>query len=337
MAKTLSMLMTLLLLTGVYAGVSAQDDDAAKPAGDGLDLSIRFVKDHKTSARTSTITDIKMDIMGMKQHNISTNIYDTTSTCTAVNEQGGGSVKVRYDRIAIKNVENDEASTNYDSAKDKMDGLDESSMISALLVGREFSMDVDAKGKVANVKGLEEYRKAVAEKLGQEYADNVGQSQVTAVQAVEQEYQMRPRNKVAVGDSWNYDWDMDLEGMGKMKFTGKYTLEGREKKMDRDCARVSITGGMSIEVGEGVEMAMSIKDVDWKGMWWIDINTGETVLSESTMKYNLVMEIMGTEIVAPSKVDSRVELLTGQPEKKPADGAADDAADDAADEKPEEK
>lgn len=341
MKKTYALFAACMLLAALSGLALAQDPKPEekpapaaedKPAGEAVDLSVKFIKGLKTRTRTTTVVDVNVSVMDFKQHSITTNILDGTQTTTDVTEEGGAKVKISTDRVQINKVENKEEVVKFDSKKDKVGDLDEESAMTALIAGKEFTADVDKQGVVSNLKGLDAYREAVKEELGAEYADAVDSSQITMVQSLEQAYKMLPKAPVKVGDSWKSDWSMDLAGLGKMTFKGTYKLEGVEDKAGRKCAKLAVTGDISIEAAADAEMAVEIKNVDWKGSMWLDLKTRETVYSEMTMKYDLAMAIMDMEIITPSKVTAKVELL-GEEADKAEDKAADEGK--AAEPKPE--
>jgi hypothetical protein len=332
MKKTYALFAACALLAVLSGLAGAQDPKADdkpapapaaedKPAGESLDLSIKFIKGLKTRSRTTTVTDLDISVAEFKQHSITTNVMDGTQTCTDVTEDGGAKVKISTDRVQIKKIENKEEVVKFDSKKDKVGDLDEESAMTALIAGIEFTADVDKQGVVSNVKGMDAYREAVKEELGAESTDAVDSAQVTMVQSLEQPYKMLPKEPVKVGDSWKHDWSLDIAGLGKMTFKGTYKLEGVEDKAGRKCAKIAVTGDISIEAAADAEMAIEVKNVDWKGSMWLDLKTRETVYSEMSMKYDLAMAMMDMEFVMPSKVTVKIELL-GEEADKAEDKAA---------------
>jgi hypothetical protein len=315
----------LLFVVCVTAQDEGKKERKTEAKAEGVDLSVKFTKDLKSNYRLSQVTTTKMEVMGEKQHTVSTTDYECEQTCTAIDDDGNATLEMKYTRVVLKNVENEEETVNYDSKKDKLEDLEEGDRLKAVLAGLVFTATVSPQGKVSELKGYDKYKEAVSEKVSEMHAAMLEQiaGDVTMRDAIESGFRALPAEKVAIGDTWEASWQMVIPMMGTAKYSATYTLEEITEKAGRKCAHATMTGELSMESGEDAAFKVVYKDVDWTGDLWIDLKTRETVLSDSTMKFTMEMD-MGIKIVAPSEVRTVMELLDPEAAKdKGADNPVD--------------
>jgi len=318
----------LLFVVCINAQNDAQNDKEDRKTeaeSEAVDLSVKFIKDRTSSYRTSQVTTTKMDVMGEKHNSVTTTDYEFEQTCTAIDDEKNATLDMKYTRVVLKAVENEEKTVNYDSKKDKLEDLEEGDRLKALLAGLTFIATVSPEGKVTELKGYEKYKEAVAEQVSEMHAAMLDEiaGDITMRDALEAGFRSLPKEKVAIGDTWESGWEMPVAMMGTAKYDVTYTLKEIVEKAGRKCAHATIVGEMSLEPGDDAAIEVVYKDVDWKGDLWIDLETRETVLSDSTIKFTMEMD-MGMKIVAPSEVRTVIELLEPEATKDEDDAKSSD-------------
>jgi hypothetical protein len=309
-----------LLLVVAVTAQDNKDERKSEAKADDYDLSIKFIKDLTSNYRLSQVTTTKMEIMDNKQDSTITNDYECTQTCTAIDKEGNATLEMKYTRAVLKKIENEEETLNYDSKNDKLEDLEEGDRLKALLAGHTFTATISREGKVNELEGYDAYKESVAEKVGEEYAamlESVA-GDVTMRDAMESSYRILPKERVAIGGTWEASWEMPISILGTAKYKATYTLKAIVEKEGRKCAHATVIGEMSLEQGEDAAFKVAYKDVDWKGDLWIDVETRETVLSDTTLKFTMEMD-MGMKIVAPSEVRMVFELIQETATKKGED------------------
>lgn len=194
------------------------------------------------------------------------------------------------------------------------------------IVGKPIVMVLDENNEVVGVKGMQE--------LIESAAQAPGSAQMLQEMLNEEQYKQMmnlwlngtfPEEAVEPGDTWSFDYGMDMGQMGKIEMSCVATLKGYTSKNGHECAVISMTGDITLDMdfssmaGEDPQAKQMMEQMDMKvenssyssTMYW-DNEVG--YMREMEMDMELVMgmndPMSGKRMTIPvnQKMSSTVEI-----------------------------
>jgi Family of unknown function (DUF6263) len=170
------------------------------------------------------------------------------------------------------------------------------------LSGLEFTLTMDPRGEISDVKVPKDLLKAVnAQQLpgvGEMFTED-GLKKMMAQSGIS-----FPKDAVTKGKTWNQKLGFKMP-FGEMKMDNVYTYEGTVQKGDRKVEQVSLKPTISLKPDENAPVAMTMKDGGGKGTAYFDNDAGKLV--EMSMVQNMVMEAAGQTIRMVQNVSMKLK------------------------------
>jgi hypothetical protein len=170
--------------------------------------------------------------------------------------------------------------------------------------GKRFSVTMTPEGRVRSVDGLDEIFDGFAEA----FADSPGarealEAMTPAFKSASIETMMQqavllyPEHAVGVGDTWQQRLSFPNPALGDLNVANDYTVEGAERKKQRDCVRIGVRSKVGFEgdapllsqFGEmmGTDLSLDIGEASGEGTVWVDVARGLVVLSKSSQTIDM--------------------------------------------------
>ncbi len=244
-------LLTLALLT-LTGPLHAQNPvPGLDTTGGPVKLAIEW-RPGKTYLQKMTMTQAtKLDVGGGQQVEQTMDMaMDLSMKVRPLPEPGAKEVSASYDRIAM-GMEVMGQKMRFDSA----DGVAaEGNPFAPMgaLVGKEFTMILDADNQVTDIKGLEEM---IAQSAGNPMAAQAMQQfldkdQIAQIMNLSLE-QVLPKEPVRPGDSWDVAVPISLGPLGTLTMIGTYRLDGFTDRNGHRCAVIGIDTNIDLNPGAG--------------------------------------------------------------------------------------
>ena len=174
----------------------------------------------------------------------------TMEMSTAVKKHEDGKQKrltMKYDRMAM-NMNMNGQEMAFDSAKPDADSVGMGKQLGAL-VGKEIRMLLNEKDDVTGIENFEEFTAALGggaagSPIGQMFTkdsltDMVKQGALKSV----------PANPVKAGESWPWNYSMNMPQIGSVGIKGTYTFKGTKPHGGVPCAEIAMEGAMNFDFG----------------------------------------------------------------------------------------
>jgi hypothetical protein len=267
---------------------------------------------------TTTKMSSEQQITGPQQMN-------QTMTMTMVREMvvdkptaNGQQLHILYRRIQ-QSVKGGPMEMSYDSA-DKAEKGDEKNPLAVMggLVNAPIDVTLDAGGKVAKVKGINEIWDKMAQDspaVAGQLKKSMGEKMLT--EEISQSARQLPSKPVAPGDSWEVSQKQDLPTGGTMDLKMTCTLKKIEEAGGHKVAVIEMTGGTAKPKpddtekkpdGDAPAKTMTM-DLQQTGTMKINVATGQTeesdIVQDTTM--NMVVGDMKMNVKGKSKINTTVK------------------------------
>ena len=176
---------------------------------------------------------------------------------------------------------------------------------------------LDRRGVVIEMSGLEEMREALREQ-----AQDLSSPSLAMLDGMLSDEALRgrsgqgslelplPTEPVGVGSTWDSDFTSPIPGYGSMTVAISYRVES----IDGDIVVIGSSGTMSLPDGAADPLSsvpVQLGDTTIVGTSRFDAGRGLLLGTESTMRFEMTMEIVGQEIVSESVVTTTLELVEG--------------------------
>lgn len=220
---------------------------------DGVEIRQRY-KNGFRYKQVVTILQESSVSTGLSNSTTKTNTaLDIESTATALDKGAGTSIAVRYTKIAMS-LDRDGKKFSFDSG-----GVGDAATTGPLqslsgAIGRGYNVVLDESGNVGSV---QEAQSALAALSGPSpttaalYRDLFGAESIKRL--FEQSMLRTPKGAAPkAGDSWPLSQEIKLPGLGKLIFTGSYSLVGMSDFDGRPCAQIAVSATISQEPPERV-------------------------------------------------------------------------------------
>lgn len=297
----------MLLTRGKLAGVGLLVVAVvALPAQAQVTLRYQF----KEGEKLPYVMDQKMKMtMAVGGQNIEMNMnqtVDMTWNIQSVDKDGKAKMTQRFDRVRFT-MEMPTGKIEYDSKDGKEPDDPIGKMIAPVfkaMVGSEFSLSMDARGRMSDVKVPDKLTEALKDIPG---AAGLGDmfSGDAMKRMIDQSAMVLPEGPVTKGKSWEQKVETKTP-LGKMKLDTTYTYEGPATKGDKKLEQVALKPKMEIEADAAAPVAIKVKDMDAKGTALFDNAAGRLV--ETNLTTNMEMEINAGGMNLSQKIEQVMTL-----------------------------
>ncbi len=211
-----------------------------------------------------------------------------------VSPEGLGSLDVGYEavRLDIRGP----MSMSYDSTRKgeaaKQNNADLAAMLEPMLaVG--FQMKVEPSGHIAEITGLEgtldkAFDQLRTPGLGEMFKQLFSQDSLRRMIEVN----TFPARPLSAGDTWTRAMEVQAPMLGTLKLAIENELQGVEKRGDRECAKIAISGAAEFEGGaedSPVQVEASMDDSNISGTMFFALDSGYLIESSMRTSMDLLM------------------------------------------------
>jgi len=289
----------VLLIPSVWAAESY--------ANEKLDLNLRLRPGQKYSVRLTTELKTSKTIGDKQEHESFMFAKGMGFEVKELEANGVASVKVTYRTLQMKVARAGGYRMEYDSRKQSItDGYSKIPAIEAVGVGEKFEMRVTPKGKIIELKGVEQMHTRMIEKINawdekylkmgfyERHKESFKERRRLNIKSIHSEKEIKnmlsdiimafPERPLGIGDSWT----------DKVKIWGKnYEIEGTYTLKDRKQGTVTIglSGKRTLEEepfswvnNEGREVGFKIVG-SCQGRFEVDQQTGSLVRSKIKLRF----------------------------------------------------
>ncbi len=199
-----------------------------------------------------------------------------------VSPEGTGSLDLEYEAIRME-AGAPGTTMDYDSTRKGEEAKKNDSTLAAMfkpILEATVHMKIEPSGRVSEIRGLKE---TMDEAFGgmEELAPGMGDmfKQMFSEDALRQmvEVNVFPEKKLAPGERWERNLEIDVPMLGTMTIAFENEFEGIEKKDGTDCARIALSGEIELEAGTvdtPVPMEVSLTDSDISGTMYFALDNG---------------------------------------------------------------
>jgi RNA polymerase sigma factor (sigma-70 family) len=215
----------------------------------------------------------------------------------------GWRLELKFTDASLSSQQNGATAVSYDSSQNSPADPNSPAALLGLVVGAPLEYDVNARGIVQKIEGLDQFSKQIAaakpmqqilfhqlfnENLLKQYASfGIG----------------LPSHPVKIGESWSVKTDMDSNA-GNLALNMEYTFKNWESHSERRCAHFTITGRISSNnPSTATGAAIEIRKGDVTGDMWFDPALGMIVDTETSQSLAL-------------KIFTQTQTLTPQMDQK---------------------
>ncbi len=272
-------------------------------------LRPEFKKGTKTAYQTVGDNSNTQD-MGMGEMvSSSKTTYDIQLEVKELDEKGGASLELTYDRIRDELSDPQGDDSSYDSATDDVEDAGDAAP-EALRKDHTFTLTMDKFAQVSKVDGADEYLKAVTEKLGEQAGAMLEMQGVadSISQAIKTIHRATPESDVALKDTWEREWSTEKKAIGTLTFTATYTFEAIEEKNGHKCAKITGKIETSFEKSDDAMYDFEMESAERTSTTWIDLETRVVVSSELSNVVKGIIKMQGMEMSMTSSLTGTVTL-----------------------------
>lgn len=204
---------------------------------------------------------------------------------------------IRYERMAMEIGMNGQK-MGYDSANPtaNADPLNLGKTVGAT-VGQELKIVFNDKDEIDQVENFDEFVKHFGDSAVPGFDASKMFSRESLTQMLKQgSLQATPGKPVGVGDSWQFNNQVDLPQMGKVGVSGNYTVKSIGEHDGVRCAEIQTDGKLSMnldapkdEASPLAELGMKVTDGSIKGPVWFDPQLG--MARESQLVQEMVISM----------------------------------------------
>lgn len=284
-----------------------------------VQLRLKFVAGESMRHRLTQVQSMESEMMGTIE---SSSAFVIRQNVTEVGADGTATIEVSYEAIKIEI--GGPVAASYDSTRDgesaKANDATYAKMFEPMLAAT-LGMKMAASGKVVEITGFQ----AMLDKAF-DATDDAGPTSTAAMmkemfneESLRKMFELNvfPSEPLAVGAKWTRTLDQKMPLLGTLKVEIENTFTGVETHAGLRCAKIGISGTMTIEEGgksDTMPMDVSLDSPALKGEMFLSLDNGRLIESriETTMDMHIGSEdesAGGFEMDMSSTVTQRMQLL----------------------------
>lgn len=237
-------------------------------------------------------------------------VVELTHEVVAVSPEGVGTVRVTYDSLEMTGEIPGQGTIDWSSKDPEVEGSEQ--MASAmtgvwgLLIGKPVTLQIDRRGTVLAIAGLEEVMQQVIAGVGHDEASAAAMrpmmeeflSEENLQQMTQQGLLVFPDEELTVGDAWTNELDLKMPIIGALRQRQTYTFErfdGPDAVLLLDgTIAVGAEGGMAgmpAELGEMMDITFATKTGEVEGSLRFDRERGLLAHQETTLRLEMTVTL----------------------------------------------
>ncbi|HMC89837.1 MAG TPA: DUF6263 family protein [Gemmataceae bacterium] len=288
---------------GLFALLAACANQSAAQAQ--VTLRYKFKEGEKLHYNLEQKMKMEMNVAGQNVDMNMNQTVDMTWNVLAVDKDGKAKMTQSIDRIKFV-MEGPMGKAEFDSkdSKEPEGAIGQAiGPIFKALAAAEFSLTMDAQGKISDVKLPQKLQDAL-EKLPQGGAGQMF-SEDTFKQMANQGGLVLPAEAVSKMKSWDQNVDANV-GFGKMKVANKYTYVGPTNRNGREVEQIAMKPKLTMEPSDNAAFTMKLKDQEAKGSAYFDKEAGRLV--ETNLTQTMDMEVSANGMNINQKLEQTVTM-----------------------------
>lgn len=325
--KFFSRVFLLVLILGLASCSSeggSEGDSGNDESGDGsVKLALNLKKGDKFDITNSTVQNIEQTIMGQNQKSEVESGMTYKYEVTDVDKNGTASIKVTYKWIKIRQKAGFTTSEYDSKTAGKDDPVPPFATVYAALVGKSFTMKMDKKGEVTDVKGMDKVIDGIMEqekligkpeeaKVRESLEKEIGSDAIK--ETLGSAHSFFPKKAIKVGDKWSdeqnisagfplkiktdYTFKEEKDGLVIITSESKISLGDGDKTMDNGMAKITYDEFSGTQKG--------VTKVDKKTGWVMESTVDQDLDGKMTMEGGMFGK-MTIPMNIKSKITSKTE------------------------------
>jgi hypothetical protein len=303
-----------------------KDKDTAKDTKDSGDLKWKFEKGKTFYQEMTTKTEQNMTVMGMKITQNQTQTFYFSWTPKEQDKDGNWIVTQKIEGVKM-DIQIGGSPITFDSTKDTTATNPLSDFFKAL-VGAEFTLTINSKNEVTDIKGKDEFLKKLVS-ANQQMEPLLKQilSDDALKQMADPAFSVVPNKSVKKGDTWEKKSTLNMGPIGSYETTYKYTYEGKDdkdKKLDRIKVDTTLKYTPPAAAAAGALpfkiVSADLKSKDASGVILFDNEKGRVASSEMKLKLEGTLKIdisgMTSDVTLDQTQNTSVKTTDDNPVKK---------------------
>jgi hypothetical protein len=259
---------------------------SARPQ-DGIELRWRGAVGDVVRYRTTQQQTTEVAMMPEPVESVSAFVF--RQDVKEISPEGVGSLDLRYEAMRLEI--GGPLPMSYDSTRTGEAASENTAYLAAFvepLLGATVHLKVDPRFQVLEITGLQEILEEAFEQMP-EPAMGAAFKEMFSDESLRRMIEVNtfPEDRIAVGESWERDLEMEVPMLGTMTMSFENTLGGLEERLDESCARIDVAGELALEAESSAALPLeaSLDDGDVSGTMHFALDTGYLV--ESSMETSM--------------------------------------------------
>lgn len=270
-------------------------------------LRYQFKEGQKISYVLDQQMKMSMNVMGNEITMNMNQVIDLEWKFLRVDKDGKAKMSQTFDRIRFTMEGGPMGKFTYDTKDDKDpdDPVGKALVpVFKAMVGSEFTLEMDSRGHLSEVKVPKKLTDALQDAPG---AEAVGQmfSQEGFKSMIEQTGLILPETAISKGHTWMQKMETK-NPFGVMKTETTLTYEGQETRNGVKLEQIAVKPKATFVADAGAPVSLKITNQDIKGMASFDNATGK--LHETTTKQTMEMEVSAGGMTFNQKIEQTLTL-----------------------------
>ncbi len=256
-------------------------------------------------------TKTTMKIGGMDVTRDVTQTIDISWHVKSVNNDGKAKVVQRFDRLRLT-ISTPRAKIEYDSKDGKQRDFKTFGPIMEALAGAEFSLTMDDRGQISDIKIPEKLSEALKKIPGGDFGEGELFSEEGIKHMIGEAGLILPEGAVTKGKTWTKDVTQKMP-FGKIKIINISTYEGPTTRDGNQLEQIALKPKMTIEADNNADVSVKVKSQDAKGTAYFDNKAGRFV--EMKMTQTMEMEVSAGGQTLSQKIEKTVSMKLNEKAK----------------------
>jgi hypothetical protein len=253
------------------------------PAAETVEIQPHWLAGKKYYESLKTDQESSFDVNGKKMTQSTSMSIDLTMTVSPHQDGQPKRMTIRYERMAM-DVDFNGQKMGFDSAKpgESGDPLNLSKTMGAT-VGQELKVVFNDKDEIAEIENYDEFVQHFGTGVTPGFDPKKMFSKDSLREMMKQgALRAAPGKPVGVGDTWDFNNQIDLPQLGKVAVKGTYTVKGIGDHDGFRCAEIQMDGQISMDIAEPKEgpaspfseLGMKVSNGSLHGPVWFDPQLG---------------------------------------------------------------
>jgi hypothetical protein len=282
---------------------------AAAPARAQGVLRYKFQQGEKLNYEVEQKINMQMNVMGNNVTMDMTENIDTTWDIKSVDKDGKAKMTQKFDRVRFTmTAPMPIGRIEYDSKDGKLPEGPFGQLLGPFfeaMAGSEFTLSMDATGKVSDVVVPEKFTEAMKKVQNPGAAGGDMFSPEGMKNLISQSGLVLPNEAATKGKTWERKVDIKSP-LGKMETVSTNTFAGSVTRGDKKLEQVDITTKLTLESDPNAQISAQLKSQEAKGKAYFDPVAGRVVETGLTQTMEMAISARGQEFT--QKIDQTLSM-----------------------------